>query len=283
MRISVIIPTFRDNANLAQCLQALSVQTLAPSLFEVLVVNNAPEEPLTVASGPATVRVLEERRPGSYAARNHAIRQARGDVLVFTDSDCVPDEHWLQAGLEEIGRSDCARLAGEVQIFTADPPSATECYERIFAFDQASNARSGVSVTANLFVRREIFERVGLFNENLFSGGDTEWNRRAQEAGFSISYCADAIVRHPARRSWSELKQKIMRTTGGKLGIDPGYSLSLARSLSPPLGAFRKIAAAEEASFRTRLFALLIAYRIKLFRYVYLQRLKSGKMPLERQ
>ena len=102
-----MIVAFRDaEATLAQCLRAISAQQLeregrAGADFEVLAVDNGSVDRSSqiaaeIAAEQPRLHVLTEPRQGAYHARNHAISRARGDVLVFTDADCVPVEDWLQ-------------------------------------------------------------------------------------------------------------------------------------------------------------------------------------------
>src|SRR5690606_36772042 len=111
-----------------------------------------------------------------------------------------------ERGAEALLSAGVPRIAGHVQLFYhSDIKTAVECYEAAFAFDQCKNAMNGVSVTANLFVRAELFTKVGYFDETLFSGGDIQWNRMASAMAYGITYSADSIVQHPARQSWSEI------------------------------------------------------------------------------
>lgn len=80
----------------------------------------------------------------------------------------------------------------------------------VFAFDNAAYvADKGFSVTANLFTRRDVFDRVGGFRVGVSE--DLDWCRRATAQGFRLSYCADASVGHPARANWQQLKHKWLR------------------------------------------------------------------------
>jgi glycosyltransferase involved in cell wall biosynthesis len=89
---SVVVPTYSDWEALQGCLDALAAQTAPASSFEVLVANNNrdPEPPPDLRL-PANARLVHASDPGSYSARNAALREARGDVLFFTDSDCRPE------------------------------------------------------------------------------------------------------------------------------------------------------------------------------------------------
>lgn len=272
--LTVIVPTFEDDLRLQKCLNALSVQDFCHGHFEVIVVNNSDVE-LSINRPPMDLTIISERKPGSYAARNCGLLHARGEIVAFTDSDCIPDSQWLQRGVDALVNQGADRIAGKVTVFPkASRMTAVECYESIFAFNQKSSVRSGVAVTANLFVRSTVFEAVGVFDSRLFSGGDIEWNKRATNDGFSILYEETAIIHHPARHSWRELSKKLERTTGGAFVIDPAYNINALRALVPPIEAGRKIFKSEK-SFRTKFLAFFIAYRIKLKKLIYVRRLRA--------
>lgn len=273
--VSVIIPTYNDDLRLQQCLEALRKQDFRNGDYEIIIVNNS-SIPLNAKLPDNRFKVLEELRPGSYAARNHGVLNARSEFLAFTDSDCLPDPSWLSEGVGHLEEHGVDRVAGEIKVFPRmEKMTPVECYEKIFAFDQKKNVRNGVAVTANLFVRKKVFDQVGFFNDKIFSGGDTEWNGRATYVGVGLGYSPIAIVRHPARHSWSELAEKIRRTTGGRFAISPEYSISKIRSLAPPVAAAYAIWGSGEG-FRTQMWAFVIAYRVKIERFRALRRLRAG-------
>ncbi len=283
VRVSVIIPAYRDTERLRKCLKCLERQTLAADLFEIIVVNNDPDEGLELSSDTHNLIVLEEPRPGSYAARNRGLEVARGAVIAFTDSDCLPDADWLAQGLAALAQSGADRVAGQVRVFATNrPPSAVECYETFFAFDQPANVASGVAITANLIARAVVFEAIGAFDDTLLSGGDVEWNQRATVAGFSLSYVDGCRVLHPARSNWDEISRKASRVIGGKIAIDPEYSVSLARSLMPPVEACIRILKTPSRSLRDKVLAFYVAYRLKVYRYSIHRRLRLGTAHAER-
>src|SRR5690606_30147102 len=87
--------------------------------------------------------------------------------------------------------------------------------DTIFAFQQEKAINKlGYSVTANLIVLKSKFLEVGYFNDKLYSGGDHEWNMRANEKGLSLIYAPDVIVNHPARKTVRELEKKVRRVMG---------------------------------------------------------------------
>lgn len=273
---SVIIPTYRDEERLQKCISALKKQEKFTD-FEVIIVNNDSTE-LKTEVPDDRFRIINETKAGSYAARNTGVKTATGKVLCFTDSDCIPSNDWLHDGISALELEGADRISGRVQIFTQNYPlTPTECHEKIFAFDQMQCLRNGPQVTANLFARREAFEGAGLFNEELLSGGDTEWNRRASSKGFSNLYAPQAVVWHPARKSWPELSGQNFRIIGGRYSANKTYSLPAIRSHLPPMKAARIILRSDE-SVRTKALAFCIEYRLKIARYKHLQDLRSGKV-----
>ncbi|MFM7140533.1 MAG: glycosyltransferase family 2 protein [Alphaproteobacteria bacterium] len=98
IRMSVVVPVYNTARHLERCIAALRGQDYPADEFEILAVdNNSTDESPAILARAAGVRVLHERKQGSYAARNRAVREARGALLAFTDSDCIPDRGWLRA------------------------------------------------------------------------------------------------------------------------------------------------------------------------------------------
>ncbi|MGR8981640.1 MAG: glycosyltransferase [Gammaproteobacteria bacterium] len=212
--VSIIIPV-RNDSRLSLCLEALSNQSYPPELIEVIVINNG--DALMVSAPGATV--LHEPVPGSYRARNRGALAARGTVLAYTDADCIPDSLWVEAGIARLYEEDLPDIVGgDIRLFPQDPDrfTAAELFELVWNFPQRVFVeQKHFAATANLFVRREEFFSVGLFNDRLLSGGDVEWGQRAHRLGKRLVFSEKARVRHPARRSLGELVRKYLRTCGG--------------------------------------------------------------------
>lgn len=228
--ISVILPVFNDTERLARCLECLAAQSYPRDQFEVIVVDNGSEKsPQETVQQYDFCSFAQELTPGSYAARNHGLKLARGEVLAFTDSDCLPEPEWLAAGVAYLAEHpEFAWVGGHIEVFPDDPerPSAVELFDMIFGLDQHAYVHDlNFAATANLLVRGEVLEQVGAFDATLKSGGDGEWGQRATSQGFAGAYCAAAIVRHPARRELGDLVRQARRHAGGRIdrGRRRGY------------------------------------------------------------
>jgi glycosyltransferase involved in cell wall biosynthesis len=220
--VSVIVPVRNRLPALRRCLTALAAQRFDFQRAEFIIVDNGSEDDVAgVCREFAWVKYLREPGFGSYAARNRGLTEARGAIIAFTDSDCMPEPTWLQAGVAAIQREDCDILAGRVS-YPPAPNGRLNIYEtieeRLFSLECQKRLveKRGYGATANLFVKKELFDRVGLFRSNMPSLADVEWGKRAVEAGAKPRYCDESAVIHPRRSDLASIVMKIRRGAGGR-------------------------------------------------------------------
>jgi GT2 family glycosyltransferase len=151
-------------------------------------------------------RVLQEPRRGAAAARNAGIRDAKGDVVAFTDADCVPDSPWLQHVTGSFSDPAVGAVAGRVVPATAG--STLELFSALYTLqlpEQPARRRrwtpwEGGYPTANLAVRRDLLEGVGGFDERVgIYGEDYDLCARLYARGYEIAYVPAARVFHHHR------------------------------------------------------------------------------------
>lgn len=230
----------RDGAEaLRGCLAALASQTYPRDLLDVIVVDDGSTEDLSpaVPTDPR-FRLLRQEPSGSYAARNTALDQARGEVCAFTDGDCLPDATWISGVVEALSvPSRVDMVGGAVQMTYACgvPSTGTELYEALHGFPQERYVRAEhFAVTANMAVWRTSLDRAGPFDARLRSRGDAEFGQRLARGGSLQRYAPDAVVRHPARATWGELSEKLRRVSRGRrdqarrAGASPSFFARLA-------------------------------------------------------
>ena len=218
--VSVIVPVFDDSERLALCLESLEGQTYPKNRYDVIVVDNGSAESIKpVVARFRQARAAYESRPGSYAARNTGISLAKGDVLAFTDADCIPSRDWIEKGVAVfLSTPQCGLVAGRIDLVLRSPdcPTAVELYEARTGLRQKQYVEiGGFGATANLFTSREVFALVGRFNADVKSGGDIEWGQRVSSHGYRVIYAEEARVAHPARHSLRQLYRRVARVVGG--------------------------------------------------------------------
>lgn len=279
MKFSVIIPTFNDWKRLMRCLNALKAQTLDRKQFEVIVVNNNKDG--EIPSGfefPNWTHFIHESKAGSYNARNRGVEKSTGELIAFTDSDCIPDENWLANAKKSFSNSTCDLVGGEVQIFQDDEKNKYGyLYERVNAFPQHKSVTAGKGVTANLFVKKAVFDRVDGFDSNVRFGGDWEFTQSCVNKGYKIIYCKDVLVLHPARTVAGIFKKQKRLTCGGALMAKQKYGHSNLRLLGSHLIhglKHNKENITGKLTSRER----VIVYLIDMLKYFYRAMLYSGML-----
>ena len=220
--ISVIIPVYNDSERLKMCLQVLENQTYSKELYEIIVVDNASKEDIkSVVSQFTQVKYTYESKAGSYSARNQGISIAKGEILAFTDSDCIPAQDWIEKGVTALlNNPNCGLVAGRIDLFyqKSEQPNVFELYDSIeMSFSQEEFVREdGFGATANIFTFKYIVDKVGGFDCTLKSGGDRQFGKQIAAAGYKAVYADDARIAHPARHSFSQIRTRIVRFVGGK-------------------------------------------------------------------
>jgi glucosyl-dolichyl phosphate glucuronosyltransferase len=220
-RITVAIPTYNRAKFLRQTLAGLAQQNYPRDQFEVLVIdNNSPDDTRAVVASFAGARpaprYLREERQGLDFARNRAIVEARGDIIVFADDDILLEPDWLTQLTAPFAADTHARIGavgGEVIPVFPDglPPWVAEWHAPLaFRADAGPLPAQQSPMGANLALPRWVFEKLGPFHTaldrtagNYFSGGDSEMIRRVRDAGLEVWFAPRAAVKHqmPASRT----------------------------------------------------------------------------------
>lgn len=247
--VSVVIPVYNDAQRLRKTLRALQAQTYPSDCYEVIVVDNgSTDESVHVARGFPDVQVLvEAHHAGSpYSARNRGIEAARGEILALLDATCVPVEGWMERGIECVTAENADLVGGDVAFSFEGEPTLGELFDALTNIRMKESVKQGRAKTANLFVRREVFDSLGLFPEGIRSGGDVRWTQHAVTEEYMLAFCEEARVHKAARPLLPLLKKqwrvgrahpKIWRDEGRKIGLAKVLALAL---IPPSLARLKK-------------------------------------------
>ena len=198
LEASVIVPVRNGSAFLERLLPALEAQSLERSRFEIIVADDGSTDGVEDLVRESDLLRLSSGPPrNAFAARNRAARLARAPAIAFCDVDCLPNPTWLEAGLAALDDADL--VAGAVRFDLPDRRTIWTLLDMDTTKDQETCVRAGNAETANLFVRRDVFERVGGFDPSLPEHGDFDFAKRCVAAGARLVYGAEAIARHPTR------------------------------------------------------------------------------------
>jgi GT2 family glycosyltransferase len=211
-QVSIVIPHLNQPELLHKLLTSLHAQDFDMSRAEVIIVDNGSRElPHGVIADFPGTRLETEATPGPGPARNLGAARSTAPILAFTDSDCHVAADWLKNIMARFESDpDLKILGGDIRMTTEIPGQATpaEAFECIYAYNQRDYIkRLGFSVTANLAMRRAVFEAVGSF-AGIDIAEDMDWGERATVLGHETVYAPDMVIYHPARRDMAELCAK---------------------------------------------------------------------------
>lgn len=203
MRVSVVVPTYKRPDLLSRCLDALLAQTFDQAEFEILVTDDGASsdtrdmvELLAWQTNrrPVVRYIQVHGTSGPAAARNAGWRAAFGDIIAFTDDDCIPDPAWLKAGVAAF-QDGVAGVSGKLVMPIPEEPTDYQL--------NAAQLSKAEFVTANCFYRRDVLEESGGFDERFKAAWreDSDLQFRLLESGYRLVSCADAVVMHPVRRA----------------------------------------------------------------------------------
>ncbi len=208
--VSVVIPVHNDGDRLRLCLQTLQDQSY--SRYEIIVIdNNSSEDIHSICAKFDRVRYGQELKPGNNAARNRGIQLATGEIIAFTDADCIPDRDWISQSVAALqNHPQAGIIGGTIQFFfQRNEPTRVEYADSISYLRQWDYVtQEQYAAGANLFTRRQVLDQVGGFEERLLNLGDKEWGQRVDAAGWQVVFCPSAIVHHPARSTLKALLSK---------------------------------------------------------------------------
>jgi GT2 family glycosyltransferase len=200
--VSVVVPTYKRPDLLELCLEALLAQDFPSTDYEVIIADDAACEETrnqvecrskrVKACGHTVCYIAVTESHGPAAARNRGWRAARGEVIAFTDDDCIPSPGWLKAGLAAMS-DGIVGVAGRLNM---PIPAIPTDYEY-----SATGLMECDFVTANCFYRREALEAIGGFDERFTAAWreDSDLIFTLRERGACVTCAPDAVVVHPIR------------------------------------------------------------------------------------
>jgi glycosyltransferase involved in cell wall biosynthesis len=199
--LSVVVPFFRAERYIQRCLTALVRQSYPAGRFEILLVdNNSPDGSSQIVEQYPGLKLLHEPTQSAYAARNRGSREAAGDIVVFTDADCVAHHDWL-GQLAEVMRDP------QVQIVVGPtrPGDGSQLVELVGLYEDSKERyilggdepSLYVGHAGNMAVRKAILDEFGPFLEH-DRGSDTTLVRRVVDSRSCgvVRYEPSAEVRH---------------------------------------------------------------------------------------
>lgn len=205
MLLSVIIPTYRRPQLLLKCLERLCQQNFLAADFEITVVTDGPDELTAQAVKALAIQhpeiilqcISPTKKGGPAAARNVGWKVAKGELILFTDDDTLPDENWLAGYYAAYTKGDKKEMAftGKTVVPVSAQPTDFE--------KNTAGLETAEFITANCACTKPALEKVGGFDEHFTMAWreDSDLHFKFIYHNIPIQKVEAAIVVHPVRQA----------------------------------------------------------------------------------
>lgn len=211
LRCTVIVPVYNGARVIDRCLDALAQQTISPTEFEVIIVDDGSTDGTAARVAEwagrhscVDVSLLRQQQAGPASARNRGALAARGPILLFTDADCRPIPGWMATLLAAFDVPDPP--AGLMGAYRIDQTALASRFAQIEFEDRYARMSRGQYIdliaTYSAAFRRDLFLAEGGFNPSYPNNEDVEFSYRLSEQGYQMRFVPEAQVYHLHADTW---------------------------------------------------------------------------------
>lgn len=210
--ITVVIPSHNRPDAVVRCLDALAAQTVAAGSFEVIVVDDGSQPPLTIDASRWTARfpltVIHQRNTGPGGARNRGVAAARAEFLAFTDDDCLPEPTWLDCLLATLRDFPATLVGGSTRNGLSDDIYAETSQlivELVYRHFNSDHQRAYFFASNNFACARHSYEASGGFDQGFrLASEDRDFCDRWRMSGAPLIWREDAWIEHRHAQTFRE-------------------------------------------------------------------------------
>jgi len=203
IKYSVVVPAYNAERTVGRCLEALAAQSIPQEDYEVLVIDDGSTDGTARVvesfSNKLTLRFEGQPNSGPAAARNRGARAAEGEIILFTDSDCVPTQNWIEEMVRPFEDPD---VAGAKGAYRTEQKELTARFAQIEFEERFEILRKLDSIdmvdTYSAAYRAEVFHGANGFDESfpVANNEDTDLSYRLVKAGHRLVFNESAVVYH---------------------------------------------------------------------------------------
>lgn len=245
--VSVIVSALNNEELMKNCLVSL-LQTVYPQeRREFIIVDNGSTDRTVEVIRSFPVQYLYEKRRGVSYARNRGIEASIGEIVAFTDPDCVVSTVWLNELVNAFDEQDVGGVAGAIIPYPGQT-SAERYAARVRSHTQErpmSHPLRPFAMTPNIAFRREVFQQIGYFDTRFPGGGwedaDLCW-RFFRETNLKLKYAPRAVVFHRYRTTAKDFFFQHVRYGHGLAILYAKYHEELSWDWLESLRAYRDLA-----------------------------------------
>ena len=226
--ISVVITAYNESDNIQACISSIKAQDFCQKSCEIIVIDNNSTDNTLEEAKKLGVFCAVEHKKGPAAAKNAGIGLSKGNIIAFIDGDCIATKEWLKNIVSGFEKSDVGCVAGGIRAMEDESASPLEKFLIKKGYlSQAQHIRNiflPFAATANAAYRKDVLDRIGLFDEGLLNGEDADFSWRMQLfTDYKLRYVPDAAVFHPYESKPKELFRQKRRHAYGSVMLYKKY------------------------------------------------------------
>ncbi len=200
---SIIVPTFNRPEALTACVQAIRQLDYPGDRFEVIIVDDGSPIPVKTSGyarpGEVMITVLRQVNAGPASARNTGAQHAKGEILAFTDDDCIPTPQWLKEMAQSFNDAPTGLVGGWTingLVNNLYSIASQMIVEVAYAYFLIRNSDLRFFSSNNMAISAKLFHESGGFNSSFRTSEDREFCARWIRQGHTLVYTPKAIVHH---------------------------------------------------------------------------------------
>lgn len=190
--VSIVIPVFNEERYLSACLDSLVKIEYPIDSYEIIIVDNGSTDRSVEIASNYNVKIISKPKVKVGGVRNYGVKQSKGEIIVFLDSDCLVEPWWLSHGVELITKQGFDAVGG--LFLLRENPAWIE--KNWILRSSREYVYQKTFIGACIFIKRQAFESLGGFNESLSAGEDCYLTEQLKENNYNIQVIPKLGVIH---------------------------------------------------------------------------------------
>ena len=198
-RFSIIIPAYNSEKTLFSCMESIEEQSVSKEDYEVIVVDDGSTDSTAAIAQKFNIKYIYQTNQGPASARNKGVRSAIGDIVLFTDSDCIADHNWIREMVKPFSDPEIIGVKGAYKTKQKELAAKFAQAEFEDRYDLLlKNSNIDMIDTYSAAFRKDVFLNIGGFDQSfpVANNEDTDLSYRLAASGYKLVFNPNAFVYH---------------------------------------------------------------------------------------